>query len=112
MMIRVQIFALAVAATGLAVAAPAGAEGNSPRSVRISYADLDLDKAKDVRTLDRRIGNALERLCGSFSVAHDMVDIEKITKCRAEAKKSIDAQVASIRKMTNARPSSAMAEGE
>ena len=56
--------AAAVAACNLGLAAPALAQ--VAPSIAVSYADLDLTDNQGRSTLDRRIANAAEQLCGSY----------------------------------------------
>lgn len=83
------------------------ADAGSPRSVTVSYADLDLTTAKGKKSLDRRIGRAIETVCGSYALAHEMVEIDRIDKCRATAKQGVEPQMANIRRKSEIRLSSA-----
>jgi UrcA family protein len=112
MMTRAKTFLSAFAAMGLAATSPVQAAEHADSSIRIDYSDLDLGKTKDVRTLERRVARALERLCGSYAVAHDMVEIEMIDKCRAEAKRGVEPQLAKAIAKADVRLSSATPKGE
>lgn len=90
-------------ATGLISTDPVSAFGNPDRSVKIDYSDLDLRKDKDIRKLERRVANALERVCGSHSMAQKMADIQRIDKCRAQATQTVEPKIAALRKRAEAR---------
>lgn len=63
-------------------------EGNGqPRSQVVTYGDLNLGSAAGVRTFDRRIGHAADRLCGiAYFTARAMRDNRA---CRTEAMGSV-----------------------
>jgi UrcA family protein len=74
------------------IATPALAQDVSSQSgFSVRYADLDLTRDADVRTLDRRIHNAATAACGTPSSA-DPQGREKVKACRAEAKAAAYAQ--------------------
>jgi UrcA family protein len=78
---------IVVAATALgltcAAAAPASAQ-TEPRSVKVSFADLDLGNSKDRARLDRRIRNAAGYVCGSRYV-RELSLAQQIDDCQADA---------------------------
>ncbi len=57
----------------------------------VSTADLDLDNARDMRTLDRRLTIAIVEACGEAS----NVDVEGrnlVRACRVDARAKVDAE--------------------
>ena len=54
------------------------------RAETIRYADLDLRRPEDIRTLDRRIARAAARLCGAVSDA-DPAGQNVVRRCRRQA---------------------------
>jgi UrcA family protein len=76
----------------LAFAAIAAASSFTPASARdavddrvqvVSFADLDLSRQSDVRTLDRRIALAVAEVCGTGSDV-DPAGKNDIRRCRVE----------------------------
>ena len=63
-------------------ATPALAEPVTVTST-VQVADLDLSKAKDRRTLDRRLQLAVQEVCGSASEA-DIAGKNEVRRCRSE----------------------------
>ena len=63
-MLKFALPIILVAAAALPAAAHAG-QDQAPRSVAVAYDDLDLNSEKGLRSLDRRIRHALNRVCGS-----------------------------------------------
>ncbi|HEY9552812.1 UrcA family protein [Allosphingosinicella sp.] len=57
----------------------------------VSYDDLDLGNAADVRILDRRIRTAVEAACGPASNA-DPAGRNEVRRCRAETTARVAAQ--------------------
>lgn len=51
-------------AAALATFTPVQAAEVTTKSVRVSYADLDLATAEGAKTLDKRIGKAIYQVCG------------------------------------------------
>jgi UrcA family protein len=103
--------ALAIALIALAASA-AFADTGTPRSITINYADLDLKTMKGKRSLDRRIARAMENLCGARAFADNMFDIERIDKCRAVARTSVEPQLAQALRQGGTRLSSATVRDE
>ena len=56
----------------------------------VSYADLDLSRAADVRKLDRRIRAAVDEVCGAASAA-DPEGRNEVRRCRALTRDSLAA---------------------
>lgn len=69
--------ALAAAALGV----PAFAQDDRTR--RVSHADLRLDRERDVKTLDRRLGRAVRDACGE-AADYDIRGKNAARRCRAE----------------------------
>ncbi len=91
---RIIILAALVAAPLLAPAfAPASAQeaGLADQTEFVSYDDLDLGNAADVRILDRRIRTAVESACGPASDA-DPAGKNEVRRCRAETAARVAAQ--------------------
>ena len=86
-------FAALVAAS---IATPALAQDVSgQRSFSVRHADLNLASEAGVRTLDRRIHNAVSAACGTPSSA-DPKGRQKVEDCREQAKASAAAQRSSL----------------
>lgn len=62
------------------------------RKVRVEYSDLNLANAKHRRTLDRRIERAIVQLCGTTDIARNMVEIQMVEACVAEARDDLAGQ--------------------
>ena len=78
---KLLMLAALVAAPALA---PAAAQSPVPdRSQVVSYADLDLGRAGDVRKLDRRIALAVKQVCGTASDA-DPSGKNEVQRCRTQ----------------------------
>jgi UrcA family protein len=93
-MMRVMM-ALLAAAT-LATPALAAERGYEQAQVRVQTADLDLASATGQRTLDKRLGLAMSRLCGSpvLFTRDELADLEA---CRADALKAAAPQIDAAR---------------
>lgn len=78
-------FVVAATTIGLActAAAPASAQ-TEPRSVKVSFADLDLGSTNDRARLDRRINNAASYVCGSRYV-RELSLAKQVDECRTDA---------------------------
>ena len=63
-------------------------------SVRVSFADLDLNKAAGRTTLERRIDTAVRRLCGPSPV--NVVAMQSYRGCRRAAWSGARVQLAAI----------------
>ena len=70
MSVRSSILAAAAVAASLCNLAAAPAFAESPESILVSYADLNLANAAGRDILDRRIANAASSLCGQYTLAH------------------------------------------
>jgi len=76
-----------LATTAPAIAQPAG----ETRTVHISYADLDLRHAADVKTLDRRLRSAIDTVCPA-GVATDLLVSPAVQQCRRAAHTALASQ--------------------
>jgi len=83
------------AALSVAAAMPAFAQA-VPASRTIGYTDLDLASHKGRAAMDRRIGAAIEEVCGSYAGARSD-EIRAIDRCRAAARTGVDSQLAALR---------------
>lgn len=88
-MIKSHIVFLALAASTLT--SPLSAETVVRK---VSYADLDLSRPKDVSILKRRVAAAIEAVCGSYAGASPE-DADRIATCRKAVKTSVEPQLAS-----------------
>jgi UrcA family protein len=70
-------------AAALVAAAPAAAETET-NSIEVTIADLDLAQAKDVARLDRRLGVAIRRVCGTPD-DRSLAAMLAVTACRLDA---------------------------
>ncbi|WP_439546372.1 UrcA family protein [Sandarakinorhabdus sp.] len=89
---------LMAAAMAAMVAAPAVAaeRGYETFSVTFQTADLDLASAEGQQQFDRRLSNALGRLCGTpvFGTREELADLDA---CRAEATQAAAPQIKAAR---------------
>lgn len=73
------------------LAAPAQAQPQeSTHIVHVSYADLDLSRPSDRKALDRRLGRALDQVCGTVRPGFINPAPESL-RCRAEARRAVAA---------------------
>jgi UrcA family protein len=70
-----------VAATLSYVPVAAQTAGSGVHEEIVRYGDLDLSQPEDVRRLDRRLRNAIAKLCGPTSPA-DPVGMRAVRECR------------------------------
>ena len=66
---KILISIAALATTALFVPSSAHAQAASTQGYAVTYADLDLSKARDLARLDRRISVAVKEACGVASDA-------------------------------------------
>ena len=85
---------LALPAAGLAQRTPTALVTAPANQIMVSYADLDVASAAGKRTLNRRLGGAIEQVCGSFANAREYSDEERVTQCRSAAWASATRQLA------------------
>jgi len=90
-------FAIAAAALGLAVTAPAHAAPAEKITIQVDYSDINLSSAKGVQLLEDRIEKAVRTVCrvdhvqtGSRLVSRDA------RACLAKARASAHQQMAAI----------------
>lgn len=77
----------------LAATAPATASAEQPPVARVSFADLDLSHPDGIARLHRRVGMALDTVCGDRFATN--LDLRwQVRQCRAKAQAGADAQVA------------------
>lgn len=92
--------ALLVAATlapvFLAGPALAAEPGYEQWQVKVQTADLDLSSAAGQRVLDKRLSQALARLCG-YPVFFNRDELGDLESCRAEAMKAAMPQIEAAR---------------
>ncbi len=75
----------AAISAALVLAAPASADGT--KSVKVSYADLNLSSAAGRNTLDRRVARTADRICGVALEQH--LELQAVAKrCAATARES------------------------
>jgi len=93
-------FASAFAAIAIAAVAIAPAHAKKPMggygvtyTVAVSYADLDLTQAKDIKKLNRRLNRALDRVCGDPRDKALSSQRRAIRDCRMTAKSAAIASV-------------------
>ena len=79
------ILVAAGAAAWLASAGAMAAGSDDTRSVRVSYADLDLSKAAGVDSLRSRLRQASEKVCGGSSDIRDLGTSAAQRQCSARA---------------------------
>jgi len=84
------LFALAMIASAATIAPAIAAEPAAGIAI-VNTADLDLNNARDVRTLDRRLGIAIVEACGEASNV-DLAGRNAVRACRVDARAKVDAQ--------------------
>jgi len=77
------IITTALLAASVAAIAPAQAE-RVTRQVSVQYADLDLRKAADVKTLNHRLRAAVDAVCADEDGSLRATDFDKL-RCRYDA---------------------------
>jgi UrcA family protein len=82
------------AATTNANAAPIVVSADSVPTARIAVGDLNLASSAGQRVYLRRLGLALESVCGSYANAVEMTDENRITDCRHAATTQVQRQLA------------------
>jgi UrcA family protein len=80
------LIALSLAATAAAPALSdaSARSGRSAPVARVSHSDLDLARPADRRTLDRRLGAAVERVCPPASATGQLTRSTAGLRCRAD----------------------------
>ncbi len=74
--------------------------------VTVRYADLDLQTATGNRALQRRLGSAIEQVCGSYAGVHEDSELRYIGDCRNDTRRQADRQLhsGSVRVLALLRP--------
>ena len=75
----------------LSAAAPAIAEPAEPVTSLVQVGDLDLSSQAGQRTLERRLTQAINEVCGDPSPA-DLVGQNKARNCRQDLRSRLDAE--------------------
>ena len=79
------ILATSAAAILAASAAQAAAQDIEPRSVVVSYADLDLRRPAGREALERRVAAAVRRVCSTPVPSRDLAMLDLSRRCRVKA---------------------------
>lgn len=87
---------LFAAVTAVINSAPAIAGEPDAPVAQIRIADLDLATTRGRAMFERRVGSALEQVCGAYTDPEISAQ-DRVTACRRAAKASIYQQVAAIR---------------
>lgn len=83
---------LAFVTAGL-FATPGSASSSEAKTHSVSYADLDLSQGKGVRTLKKRVDNAIIAVCGA-KLAGDAVRAKVVSVCRKETRATMAPRIA------------------
>jgi UrcA family protein len=85
--LKTRLIGLSLAgACALAMASPTAAQSpDDQTSVRVNYADLDIDHANGARVLLNRIETAATTACGGPADIHDLGRRAMVEKCRSYA---------------------------
>lgn len=75
---------LAAVAAGLPAAGQPSAADDAPISVRVGYADLNLNSAAGAKAMLARIEAAARRACGSEPDIRDLQRVAVYSRCRTE----------------------------
>jgi UrcA family protein len=90
-------FTLTLAVIAAIAASPAaGQQAAADPVARVAIGDLDLASAAGQRMLARRIGQATERVCGSYLGTRHYYEVDAIDQCRRHARSEVRRQVAAI----------------
>ena len=79
------------AAFAAALLPAAAAAQDIPAAVHVAYRDLDLRTSSGVRALDRRIADAIEKVCPD-SFATDLIRKHMLARCVASARAKVATQ--------------------
>ena len=90
------ILAISAAAMIAGLAGHAAAQDAGPRSVNVSYADLDLTRDSGRAALERRISNAVTQVCAPQPASIDLTQMHYYEKCRTAAAGSARQQLAQL----------------
>jgi UrcA family protein len=80
----------------LALSTPAWAQDVERRTVRVSYADLDISQAAGRQALEQRIERAVTRICADRTQLDLSVRSQIARKCRADAIAGVQPQLAAL----------------
>jgi UrcA family protein len=89
------ILAVSAAIMIASVAGHAGAQ-DGQRTVRVSYADLDLRQDAGRQVLEHRIGAAVDKVCSPAPAGVDLGQTHEFQKCRSQAMLGAQQQLAQI----------------
>ena len=89
------ILAVSAAIVISSVAGHAGAQ-DSQRTVRVSYADLDLRQDAGRQVLEHRIGAAVEKVCSPAPAGVDLTQRHDYQRCRSQAMVGAQHQLAQL----------------
>lgn len=79
-------------ATSMAAASPSARD---TVQAHVSYADLDLSNEAGVRTLDRRVRNAVRKVCGSLNGV-PLSQRRAVAQCYASAQQAAERNVETV----------------
>ena len=82
---------MSVSLVGAARADATPRTGGGPRTEQVGYGDLDLSRASGVEALDRRISQAVDRVCRSSGVRDINTQMAE-RQCRFQARRAAIAQ--------------------
>ncbi|MGB3472906.1 MAG: UrcA family protein [Erythrobacter sp.] len=85
---------------GLSAASPALSQ-NTPPSVSVSYAGLDLTSEAGRETLDRRLAQATRSVCGGKPSMRELAKMAAFRECVAATKAGYEAQRVAALKAAN-----------
>ncbi|HEX3365233.1 UrcA family protein [Phenylobacterium sp.] len=89
---------IAIAATTLAIlaAGQASAQTDAPMKASVSYADLDLSRPTGREALERRIDQAVSKVCADEPSVLELKQTSLYRKCREEAWVGAKQQLAAV----------------
>ena len=88
--------AISVAAMIASVAGHAAAQDGSARTVAVSFADLDLSRSSGREALERRIANAVTKVCAPQPAGVDLTMTHYYQQCRIQALSGAKQQLAQV----------------
>lgn len=84
-----------VSCLALAAASQVRAEVHDS-AVSVSYADLDLSRAEGRAALEHRVGLAVRKVCPAPAGPQQLVVVERLRDCRAQARSSAADQLIAV----------------
>lgn len=90
------ILAISVATVIASLAGQAAAQSGEARSVRVSFADLDLSRASGRDALEQRISNAVLKVCAPRPAVIDLTQMHQYDACRSMAMTGARQQLAQV----------------